>query len=173
MQRGGASKLVLLSLLFGAVRLAVSAKISRRRRRRRRCCGLASPFYKCLPTCRTRRERTWIFTFQGSGEFFFFFCTVPIWTLGLWIGEAYEDAYPAIFSIPRQMHIEEIVSRDMDMEVFVLLRLPVFFFFSSFSVGFLLFLSLGPLLYEFWFSFVCKACVCNSSGISGLWSLCT
>jgi hypothetical protein len=32
------------------------------------------------------------------------------------------------FSIPRQMHIEEIVSRDMDMEVFVLLRRPVFFF---------------------------------------------
>ncbi len=81
---------------------------------------------------------------------------MPVWTLGLWTGEAYEDACLAIFSIPRQMHIEEIVSRDMDMEVFVLFRRPVFVIFS-FSGGFLLFVSLGPLLYEFWFSFVCKA----------------
>jgi len=85
---------------------------------------------------------------------------VPVWTLGLWIGEAYEDGNLAIFSIPRQMQIEEIVSRDMDMEVFVLLRRSVFVFFS-FSGGFLFFVSLGPLLYEFWLSFVCKACVCN------------
>ncbi len=85
---------------------------------------------------------------------------MPVWTLGLWIGEAYEDGNLAIFSIPRQMHIEEIVSRDMDMEVFVLLRRSGFVFFS-FSGGFLFFVSLGPLLYEVWFSFVCKACVCN------------
>ncbi len=71
---------------------------------------------------------------------------MPVWTLGLWIGEAYEDGNLAIFSIPRQMHIEEIVSRDMDMEVFVLLRRPVFVFFS-FSGGFLFFVSLGPPYY--------------------------
>lgn len=65
---------------------------------------------------------------------------MPVWTLGLWIGEAYEDGNLAIFSIPRQMHIEEIVSRDMDMEVFVLLRRPVFVFFLFFwGVSFLCF----------------------------------
>jgi hypothetical protein len=68
---------------------------------------------------------------------------VPVWTLGLWIGEAYEDAYLTIFSIPRQMHIEERVSRDMDMEVFVLLRRPVFAF-SLFLGGLFCLFLWGP-----------------------------
>lgn len=76
---------------------------------------------------------------------------MPVWTLGLWTGEAYEGAYLAIFSIPRQMHIEEIVSHDMDMEVFVLLRRPVFVFFSLFLGGFFCLFLWGPYYTSFGF----------------------
>lgn len=75
---------------------------------------------------------------------------MPVWTLGLWIGEVYEDAYLAIFSIPRQMHIEERVSRDMDMEVFVLLRRPVFVF-SLFLWGVFCLFLWGPYYTSFGF----------------------